>query len=527
MRRPGRRFTRDQEAVGGSWLSALGDGIGSLLWSVGQPVALVRVADGRVLAGNDAYGAQIGDDRLELRDRDGEPVAEGWETRRVRVRGEDCALALRRAVPAAPVPDRLTGLAGRAQLVRRIDRALRRARSCGGAIAVASVDLDGFKRINDEIGFAAGDRVLAACGRCLLQTVRPEDTVARFGGDEFVVLADPVADDAGALAFAERLRVALAAELEESGRGLVVSASIGIAVSDGIDEAPDALLRDADAAMYHAKRRGRGRFELFGAPLRDEALRRLALEQDLRRALEHEELHLEYQPVIDFATNAVVSYEALLRWTHPERGRIAPDEFIGIAEDSGLMLPMGRWVLRTACAEARRWPAGVGVGVNLSARQVADPDMCEHVRGALADTGLDPARLTLEITESTLMEEAEAPLRTLESLRAMGVRLALDDFGTGYSSLSYLRRFALDTLKVDRSFVRDLGEDPHATPLVEAVVSMASALGLDVVAEGIETEAQRSQLAALGCRYGQGYLLGRPQPAAALHQPGGAATIPA
>jgi EAL domain-containing protein (putative c-di-GMP-specific phosphodiesterase class I) len=191
------------------------------------------------------------------------------------------------------------------------------------------------------------------------------------------------------------------------------------------------------------------------------------------------------------------------------------------------MLPMGRWVLRTACAEAQRWPAGVGVGVNLSARQVADPDLCEHVRGALAATGLDPARLTLEITESTLMEEAEAPLRTLEDLRAMGVRLALDDFGTGYSSLSYLRRFALDTLKVDRSFVRDLESDPHATPLVEAVISMASALGLAVVAEGIETEAQRSQLAALGCRYGQGYLLGRPMPAAALHHPGGAATIPA
>jgi EAL domain-containing protein (putative c-di-GMP-specific phosphodiesterase class I) len=279
--------------------------------------------------------------------------------------------------------------------------------------------------------------------------------------------------------------------------------------------------------MYHAKRRGRGRVELFGAPLRDEALRRLELEQDLRRALEHDELTLEFQPVVDLPSGRVVSCEALLRWAHPERGRVAPDEFIGIAEESGLILPMGRWVLQAACEEAMRWPSDVGVAVNLSGRQVADPELCGHVLAVLADTGLSPSRLTLEITESTLMEEAEAPLRTLTELRAMGIRLALDDFGTGYSSLSYLRRFALDCLKVDRSFVRDLDSDPHAIPLVEAVVAMAGALGLDVVAEGIETEEHRERLLALGCAFGQGYHLGRPLGPAAVRERLGAATIPA
>ncbi len=423
--------------------------------------------------------------------------------------------------------DPLTGLPNRELFRDRLAGSLTRMRRGGAPPAVLLLDLDGFKVVNDSLGHHAGDELLRCIAPRLAEAVRAGDTVARLGGDEFVVLADGVQDEATAMLLAQRLEAAWREPVHIGESDLQVSASVGVAVATATCD-PDSLLRDADAAMYHAKRRGRGRFELFGAPLRAEALRRLALEQDLRRALEREQqLHLEYQPVIDFDTDTVVSYEALLRWTHPERGRIAPDEFIGIAEDSGLMLPMGRWVLRTACAEAQRWPAGVGVGVNLSARQVADPDLCEHVRGALAATGLDPARLTLEITESTLMEEAEAPLRTLEDLRAMGVRLALDDFGTGYSSLSYLRRFALDTLKVDRSFVRDLESDPHATPLVEAVIAMASALGLAVVAEGIETEAQRSQLAALGCRYGQGYLLGRPMPAAALHHPGGAATIPA
>ncbi len=422
--------------------------------------------------------------------------------------------------------DPLTGLPNRELFRDRLAGALARMRRGGPPPAVLLLDLDGFKVVNDSLGHHAGDELLRCIAPRLAEAVRAGDTVARLGGDEFVVLADGVQDESTAMLLAQRLEAAWREPVRIGEAELHLSASVGVAVATPACD-PDSLLRDADAAMYHAKRRGRGRFELFGAPLRDEALRRLALEQDLRRALEPEELHLEYQPVIDFDTNAVVSYEALLRWTHPERGSIGPDEFIGIAEDSGLMLPMGRWVLQTACAEAQRWPAGVGIGVNLSARQVADPDLCEHVRGALAVTGLDPSRLTLEITESTLMEEAEAPLRTLEELRAMGVRLALDDFGTGYSSLSYLRRFALDTLKVDRSFVRDLGSDPHATPLVEAVVSMAGALGLAVVAEGVETEAQRAQLAALGCRYGQGYLLGRPEPAAALHRPGGAATIPA
>ena len=280
--------------------------------------------------------------------------------------------------------------------------------------------------------------------------------------------------------------------------------------------------------MYHAKRRGRGRVELFGEPLRDEAMRRLELEQDLRRALDGgDELHLEYQPVVDLRSGRVLSCEALTRWTHPRLGAISPDEFIRVAEESGLILSMGRWVLRTACEEAMRWPREVGLAVNLSARQVADPELCQCVHDVLAETGMTSDRLTLEITESVLMDDSDWAMRTLVGLRAMGIRLSLDDFGTGYSSLSYVRRFPLDALKVDRSFVRDLGTDPGAAPLVDAVVTMARALGLAVVVEGIETAEQRDRIADFGDVLGQGWLFGRPQRAAALRERLAAATIAA
>jgi diguanylate cyclase (GGDEF)-like protein len=522
MRRAGRRFTREEREAGSSWLGALGDGLGALLWSVGQPVALVRVADGRVLAGNDAYGAQVGDDRLALDRRGGEPVLAGWEIRRLRVGGEDCVVAVRLAVPTTPVPDRLTGLAGRAQLTRAVDRALARAQGGGGALAVASVDLDGFKRVNDELGVAAGDRLLAACARCLLQTVRPEDTVARFGGDEFVVLAEPIADDAGALAFAERLRVALAGELREAGRGLVQSASIGVAVSDGVDESADALLRDADAAMYQAKGAGRDRVVLLGTDLRARLRARASLEGDLRVAIQHEGVQVALQPVVEVSTGRLVGAEALARWSHPARGAVAPGEFVALAERSRLIGDLGARVLEATCQQAAAWRSRrpqhpMWWAVNVSPLQLQDPGFPDLVKAALDAAALPPGDLRIEITETALIERYEDICATLEALRATGIRIMLDDFGTGMSSLAHLRELPVDTIKLDRAFVQHLLSSKDRM-IVGSVVQMARLTGLEVIAEGVEQDRDIRFLRALRCHFAQGYRYAPPLPAGELHE---------
>jgi diguanylate cyclase (GGDEF)-like protein/PAS domain S-box-containing protein len=408
--------------------------------------------------------------------------------------------------------DPLTGLPNRDLFADRLALTLARARRGGPLPAVLIADLDQFKLINDSLGHHAGDELLCAVAPRLAAAVRDTDTVARFGGDEFVVLCDGVGDEERALELAKRLAAELDEPLQVGGAPVYISASFGVAYA-GADSDAEGLLRDADAALYRAKARGRGRCELFDAPMRAQAMARLEIETGLRVALGTDQLALHFQPVVDLASGATLALEALMRWRHPVRGPVSPGEFIPVAEESGLIVPLGRWALLEACAQAAALGAeGPPVSVNLSARQLAHPGIVEHVVEALDSTGLPAARLWLELTETALFEEADAPLPVLHELKALGVLLVLDDFGTGYSSLAYLQRFPLDALKIDRAFVAEMTEDPRAAALVEAIATMARSLGLTVVPEGIETEAQREALLALGCRYGQGFLFGRPAP---------------
>jgi diguanylate cyclase (GGDEF)-like protein/PAS domain S-box-containing protein len=413
------------------------------------------------------------------------------------------------------VHDPLTGLPNRDLFADRLELTLARARRGAPRPAVLIADLDQFKLVNDSLGHQAGDELLRGVAPRLAAAVRDTDTVARFGGDEFVVLCDGVSGETQALQLAERLAGTLDEPVYVGGAPVYVSASLGVAVA-GRDSDADSLLRDADAALYRAKARGRGRCELFDAPMRAQAMARLELDTGLRSALAEEQLSLHFQPVVDLATGRELAYEALMRWTHPTRGSVSPADFIPIAEESGLIVPLGRWALEEACAcAAALGPVRTPVSVNLSGRQLAHPGIVGDVAGALERSGLPPERLWLELTETALLE-ADAPLQELKKL---GVALVLDDFGTGYSSLAYLQRFPLDGLKIDRAFVAEMTEDLRAAALVEAVAAMARSLGLTVVPEGIETEAQREALLALGCRYGQGFLFGRPVPAEALPAP--------
>ena len=414
--------------------------------------------------------------------------------------------------------DHLTGLPNRALVLDRLDQSLARARRDRSEVGVLFVDLDRFKVVNDTLGHSVGDEVLVRIGERLRATVRPADTVGRLAGDEFVV----VCEDLGPvelLEVAERVAAAIEAPLPLYGRDAVITASIGIAQPRGGGQAED-ILRDADVAMYRAKERGRSRIEVFDEAIRARLLERVETEQALRRALHRGDLRLHYQPVLTVDTGELVSFEALVRWEHPDRGLVPPDEFIPLAEDTGLIIPIGRWVLREACNQLAEWRAsapgsrGLRVAVNLSARQFTDPDLAGSIAEALAAAEVPPDALLLEITESVLMEEVEATAATLRALKELGVGLSIDDFGTGYSSLSYLKRFPVDDLKIDRSFVDGLGVDADDHAIVSAVVSMAHAMGLNVIAEGVETSRQLEELRLLGCDSAQGYLLGRPQPAA-------------
>jgi diguanylate cyclase (GGDEF)-like protein len=379
---------------------------------------------------------------------------------------------------------------------------------------VLIADLDQFKLVNDSLGHQAGDELLRGVAPRFAAAVRETDTVARFGGDEFVVLCDGVVSEHEALKLAQRLAAALEESLRVAGGSVYVSASFGVAIADPESDAAS-LLRDADAALYRAKARGRGRCELFDAPMRARATARLELETGLRRAAERGEIALHYQPVVQLSTGRPMAFEALMRWTRPEHGPVSPAEFIPVAEESGLIVPLGRWAVLQACTDAASLgPQGMPVSVNLSPRQISHPGIVDDVATALERSGLDPSMLLLELTESALLEEADSPLPVLEELKALGVSLVLDDFGTGYSSLAYLQRFPLDGLKIDRAFVSGMTEDGRAAALVQAVFTMARSLGLTVVPEGIETEAQREALLTLGCRYGQGFLFGRPAAAA-------------
>ena len=415
--------------------------------------------------------------------------------------------------------DSLTGLPNRLSFIESLRDALRRGNASGSPVGVLFLDLDHFKLINDSIGHHAGDELLRAVAPRLRAHLRPGDIVARFGGDEFGVLVDRLADEEEAVAIAGRVADAFAEPYSMGGADHFVTASIGIAVARPSGREPvdaELLIRDADAAMYRAKEGGRGRCEVFDAEMRARAMRRLEVERELRHALERDELELHYQPVISLASGEIVALEGLVRWRHPERGVLDPSEFVSIAEDSGLIEPIGRWVQEAACRQALGWHAQrpdqrpLDIAVNLSARQVAHRGLADSVEEILTQTGLDPVNLRLEITESVLVEESARATETLKALSELGVRLVLDDFGTGYSSLAYLNRFPFDALKIDRSFIDGLGIEQERTAIVEAVIGMARALSLDAIAEGVENEAQLAELRRLGCDYAQGHLFSRP-----------------
>ena len=423
--------------------------------------------------------------------------------------------------------DPLTRLPNRVLFMEFLVLALARARRYRSTIAVLFLDLDRFKVVNDSLGHDAGDKLLVALGERLRSVIRPGDTVARFGGDEFTILCEDLSGPQAtqqAVEVAERLLDVIHQPFLLEGDEHFLSASIGIALARSGDDPPDALLRDADAAMYQAKERGKGRWALFDDTMRQSALQRLEIENALHRAIDRGEFRVFYQPCMSIREGRCVGAEALVRWQHPERGLVAPMEFIGLAEETGLVVPLGRWVIDEACRQAARWhaeradPDGFQVSVNLSGRQLAHSELVDQVAAAIEATGIDPSWLSLEITESVLMDDVDATTATLRRLKALGVHLSIDDFGTGYSSLGYLKRFPVDSVKVDRSFVDGLGTDAEDSAIVAAVVSLGHALGLTVVAEGVETEAQLSELVALGCDQAQGYLFSPPMAALDVHE---------
>jgi diguanylate cyclase (GGDEF)-like protein/PAS domain S-box-containing protein len=412
--------------------------------------------------------------------------------------------------------DPLTGLPNRVLFADRVEVALARIERTAAPLAVFFVDLDRFKLVNDSLGHAIGDRMLVEVGKRLSAVVRPADTVSRFGGDEFTVLCENT-DQRAASVVAERILGALAAPVVIDGNELFANASIGIAVGADSRAKADEMLRDADAAMYRAKEQGRSRFALFNGGLLLQATERLALENDLRRALERNELFLLYQPDIELAGGRVHGVEALVRWLHPQRGLLSPHQFIPIAEESGLIVGLGEWVVAEACRQLRAWHDeghSLCVSVNISPRQLVDANLPDAVDAALDASGANPAALCLEITESAAVEASSL---TLGALRDRGVRLALDDFGAGFSSLHQIRRLPpVDALKIDRSFVEELNRRPADVAILAAIIGMARAMGMVTVAEGIQNDAQVRALRDLGCDRGQGYYFGRPLPAAAI-----------
>ena len=417
----------------------------------------------------------------------------------------------------AALHDPLTGLSNRTLALDRIDRALARRRRDGTGVAVLVLDLDRFKIINDSLGHAAGDQVLVSFAHRLGETIGQSDTIARLGADEFVVVCDRPDEVRRVIELAERIGAALARPLLSAGGEHFLTASIGIAIADGAEDTAASLLRDADAAMHRAKKLGPGRYEVFDATVRAQVVSRLHTETELRQALERGQLHVYYQPIIDTATGRPVATEALVRWKHPDHGFIAPLEFIPIAEETGLIVELGRYVLKQACGQGAAWQrqfaAPLQMFVNVSGQQLTNPLFPVEVQDIARRRGLLAGTLGLEVTESVLIEEAGSSATVLNELDAHGLRLLLDDFGTGYSSLSYLRRFPLGGVKVDRSFIDGLGKKPQDAAIMRAIVEMCRALGLTVVAEGVETDAQLRQLRQLGCRQAQGYLLCHPGPA--------------
>jgi diguanylate cyclase (GGDEF)-like protein len=400
----------------------------------------------------------------------------------------------------------------------RITQAIALARRNKKAFAVIFLDLDHFKNINDSLGHATGDNLLQSVSRRLLASVREADTVSRQGGDEFVILLSETTNPEGAATTAKKILLSLSGPHSIGGLDLHIDGSIGISVYPGDGEDAEALIKSADTAMYQAKEHGRNNFQFFEMQMNLKAVERQSLETSMRLALERGEFSLHYQPKVNLDSGAITGAEALIRWLHPDRGFVPPSQFIPVAEDSGLILPIGRWVLREACRQAREWQDSElpfkRISVNVSATEFRHKDFVDEVRVILADTGFDARCLDLELTEGGLMNDVESTGSVLKELKAMGVHLAVDDFGTGYSSLSYLQQFPIDVLKIDQSFVRQISDDPNDSPIVTAIIDMGRSLKQRVIAEGIETREQLTFLQARHCAEGQGYLFSRPLAAA-------------
>jgi diguanylate cyclase (GGDEF)-like protein len=408
--------------------------------------------------------------------------------------------------------DALTGLANRVLFMDRLDQALARLQRHASPLALLFVDLDHFKVVNDSLGHAAGDEVLVQAADRLRRTLRPADTIARFGGDEFVILCEDAAGRAEAEEIAGRISVALARPFKIGDQEVVLTASTGIVIANDTHTDSGALLRDADTAMYRAKERGRANSQVFDNSMRMRAIQRLELETSLRRAIDTDELRVLYQPQVRLSDGATVACEALVRWQHPERGLIDPADFIPIAEESGLITPLGDWVMRRVAADMKRSGGLLPVSVNVSPRQLADPDFVGNTRDIITEAGITPADLCLEVTESALFSDPDTALLRLTALRGIGVRLAIDDFGIGFSSLWHLRQVPeVDLLKIDRAFISEIGRNPKDSAIVGAVIVLAGSLGMDIVAEGIETEEQAAELRAMGADFGQGWYFGRPR----------------
>ena len=430
--------------------------------------------------------------------------------------------ALERQLTFQALHDPLTGLANRTLFGDRVEHALKRSRRRLGTVAVLVLDLDDFKRINDSHGHAVGDRLLVAAAARIAAVLRAGDTAARLGGDEFAVLLEDFDDADEAQLVAERVGEAFRGSFDLGGVEAFISASVGVALGRGAEFDPDELLSNADLAMYVAKAKGKRRWEMFDPSMHREVQIRLVLEADLRRAVSRNEFEVYYQPVWATNTRRMVGVEALVRWRHPSRGLLAPAHFIAAAEETGLIVPIGRLVLREACRQVAAWDraggpaAGLSVSVNLSPRQLREADLVETIAGALVDSGLRADRLSLEITEAVLVDDSQAMFELLRELKALGVRISIDDFGTGYSSLSYLRRLPIDTLKIAKPFVDVIANGALDEALAQAIVSLARSLQLEVIAEGIEQESQLDVLVRIGCELGQGYLVSPPVPADGL-----------
>jgi len=412
--------------------------------------------------------------------------------------------------------DQLTGLANRALFHERLSRAMASARRSRRKVAVLYVDLDGFKSINDTLGHAVGDGLLRGIARQLRACLRETDSAARLGGDEFALLLAPLDHDEEAQRVAERILRGVGQPIPFRTRSFSISASIGIALFPRHGSESEDLVNKADTAMYHAKERGRNRSEIFDQAMNASVLRRASLESGLRTALESQALVLHYQPQYDVRRERIVGSEALLRWNHPELGFLQPSEFMSIAEETGLIVPIGEWVVRQACLQNAEWQnlgyPGLRISVNVSSQQFRQPGLIEVVGSALEDSGLRPENLELEITESSLLDDVEATVHTLLELKRLGVRLSIDDFGTGYSSLAYLKRLPIDSLKIDQSFVQALATEPADATITKTIVRLAQGLQLTTIAEGVETLEQLLALGSFGCARMQGYLFGRPAP---------------